>query len=331
MIDKNKIDVLSQISKQMKKANALQAKLAAKSPVANDDLQMQKNYENERKFWNEGGAVMSDIREELVSWKGGKVRTRIYYPTNADTFNALFFIHGGGWVVGSIDTHDKIMRNLAAFSGFAVVGIDYSLSPKAKFPQQILECEAAIEHYIKNAKRFKISDKFVAYGGDSAGANLAMATLLHQRDNKKAYKFVKAMLLYYGVYGLKDSVSRTLYGNDVDYLRQQDIKYYYDMYLQNKDDENSPFVNIFNSDLSEQIPPCFIASSEFDPLLDDSVVLYKILAQNDKSHRYKMYKKTMHAFLHYSRVMSVAKTALKDGAKFLNEALKQKQSNQERG
>lgn len=314
MNSKNKINVLSKISASMKIAVKKSLEISKQNPVATDNQTMRKNYETERKFWNEGGAVMFKSTEILVD----KIRARIYYPSDKNSYEVIFFIHGGGFVVGSIDTHDRMMRNLAFYSDCAVVGIDYSLAPEAKFPTQITECDAVISHVLKNAKSYQINPKSVAYAGDSAGAYLAFATFLYQREQKDVSN-VKAMGLFYGIYGLKDSASRTLYGNEIDYLRSEDIEYYYKEYLNDLSEFENPLVNIFNADLTTNIPPCFIIAAQFDPLKDDSLALFEILNNTSK---YKEYKGVMHAFLHYSKVLNVADKAIKDASKFLAKKLK---------
>lgn len=316
----NKIDVLNKISDDMKKVIEYQILHATNKPALNNE-QMRQNYEDERKFWNEGGPKMYKIFEIFVKFKSRDIRTRIYYPNLQDEYKTIFFIHGGGFVVGSIDTHDKIMRILADQSKCAVVGIDYSLAPKEKFPTQILECEAVVEYVLKNAKEFKLSNQFVAYAGDSAGANMCFGLFLHQRDGDKNINNVKAMALFYGLYGLSDSASRTLYGNEMDWLRKEDLEYYYKEYLQTADDRSSKFVNIFNANLTYGVPPCFIAACEYDPLKDDSLALYEILKEYNNS-KFKEYKGVMHAFLHYSKMMDIATKALQDGANFISDEFK---------
>ncbi|MCD8213723.1 MAG: alpha/beta hydrolase fold domain-containing protein [Campylobacter sp.] len=315
---KNKINVSLKISDDMKKVLKYQ-RAHTSNETASTNEQMRKNYEFERKFWNEGGPIMFETQEISIKFEDANIRARIYYPNFKDEYKTIFFIHGGGFVVGSIDTHDRIMRNLAYNSKCAVIGIDYSLAPIKKFPSQIKECDALIQHVIKNSKKYKISPKFIAYAGDSSGANICMGTFLYQRENAK--KFVKAMALFYGLYGLKDSASRALYGDETDGLRQEDIEFYYEQYLQKPQDMDCKFLNIFNADLTHNVPPCFIAACEFDPLKDDSKVLHEILKQNGSS-KFKEYKGVMHAFLHFSKMMDIANQAIKDAAKFINNEFK---------
>ena len=100
---KNKIDVVAKLSPEMKKVVEVQLASAPAEPAETNE-QMRQNYEIERKFWNEGGPVMHDSKDVWVEFEGSRVRTRIYYPNLQSEYKTIFFIHGGGWVVGSIDT-----------------------------------------------------------------------------------------------------------------------------------------------------------------------------------------------------------------------------------
>ncbi|WP_172201451.1 alpha/beta hydrolase fold domain-containing protein [Campylobacter sp. RM16188] len=317
MNTKNKINIMDKISDDMRLVIEYQLSSAKELDSATlTNEQMRQNYEDERKFWNENPPLMFESREFQVEFKNRSVKAVAHYPSKQDEYKAIFFIHGGGWVVGSINTHDRIMKTIAEFSGCAVIGIDYTLAPDEKFPTQLEECVCVIEHVIKNASEFKINPNSIAYAGDSCGANMCMGTYLYQRNMGKDVSFVKAMALFYGLFGLKDSVTRTLYGSEIDWLREEDFEYYYNEYLADKKDAQSPFVNVFNADLTKDVPPCFIAPCEFDPLKDDSVALYQILKQYNQSE-FKEYKGVIHAFLHFSRMMPIAKEAMRDGSNFI--------------
>lgn len=315
----NKIDVLSRLSEEMTTALHCSPQLSEQE-IFNDPLQqMRSDYEKGRVFWNEGGPQMHTIKALDVDFAGGKVKTRLYYPTDKLQSPALLYIHGGGFIVGSIDTHDRIMRILAKESGAVVIGIDYTLSPEAKYPQAIEECVAVSQFFLKHGHEYGIDSDNMGYAGDSAGAYLSLASYLWQRDAKMDVGNIKCLMLYYGLYGLKDSCSRKLYGGEWDGLTKEDLEYYQAMYLNSDKEMDAAYYCLFNNDLSENIPPCFIASSEFDPLLDDSEALYKIFESHGIKCEYKMYPGTLHAFLHYSKVMKSSSQALSDGVNyFLN-------------
>ncbi|BCX80159.1 alpha/beta hydrolase fold domain-containing protein [Campylobacter sp. 19-13652] len=318
MLDKNKIDVLSEISAQMKQALSLSKEHSVSLGADASLEQMRAAYEAERRFWNEGGAEMAKSREASFEFDGKRLGLRLHYPSDTPC-GAIFFIHGGGWVLGSLDTHDRMARTLAKHANAVTIAVDYSLAPETKYPTQINECVAAARHVIAHADSFDLSDDKFALFGDSAGANLCLASqlMLRQNEPELADKF-KALLLFYGIYGLKGSVSQSLLGGEWDGLSAADIEYYYDMYLSFPKERSDSLVNIFNADLSG-LPASFIASCEFDPLKDDSRLLFEILKRRGRSE-YREYKGVLHAFLHYTKTLDTANEALKDAGEFVRAA-----------
>ena len=185
-----------------------------------------------------------------------------------------------------------------------------------------MECIAVTHYFRQHADKYNLYAESVGYAGDSAGAHIAMATFLWLRDSHQDTSFIKALVLYYGLYGLNDSRSIRLYGNALDGLTEEELKLYQDMYLAESQDSQSPHYCFFNNDLTSKIPPCFIASSEFDPLLDDSEALYAILHDKKIDCEYKMYPGVLHGFLHYSKMMASSKQAITDGANYFKARIK---------
>ncbi|EGK27641.1 acetyl esterase [Shigella flexneri VA-6] len=232
-----------------------------------------------------------------------------------------FICMEGGFILGNLDTHDRIMRLLASYSQCTVIGIDYTLSPEARFPQAIEEIVAACCYFHQQAEDYQINMSRIGFAGDSAGAMLALASALWLRDKQIDCGKIAGVLLWYGLYGLRDSVTRRLLGGVWDGLTQQDLQMYEEAYLSNDADRESPYYCLFNNDLTREVPPCFIAGEEFDPLLDDSRLLYQTLAAHQQPCEFKLYPGTLHAFLHYSRMMKTADEALRDGAQFFTAQL----------
>ncbi|MRS13342.1 acetyl esterase [Enterobacteriaceae bacterium RIT691] len=320
MKPENKAHVLKKISAQMQAVLDFQAARPQPTPVGSDFPSQRLAYNEERRFWNEGGSRMFRSEDVNIETRWGEVRTRIYAP-QASTPATLFYLHGGGFVLGNIDTHDRIMRLLADYSGCTVIGIDYTLSPEAKFPQAIEESVDVCTFYHHHAAKFALNMHAIGFAGDSAGAMLALATALWLRDKKQDCGEVKGLLLWYGLYGLRDSASRRLYGGQWDGLTEADLASYESAYLSHPQDRESPYYCLFNTTLSDAVPPCFIAAAEYDPLIDDSLALCHTLLEHGQPCRYEMYPGTLHAFLHYSRMLPVADDALRDGARYFRQQL----------
>ena len=319
MKPENKLPVLDLISAEMKTVvNTLQPDLPS-WPATGTIAEQRQYYTLERRFWNAGAPEMA-TRAYMVPTKYGQVETRLFCP-QPDSPATLFYLHGGGFILGNLDTHDRIMRLLASYSQCTVIGIDYPLSPEARFPQAIEEIVAACCYFHQQAEDYQINMSRICFAGDSAGAMLALASALWLRDKQIDCGKIAGVLLWYGLYGLRDSVTRRLLGGVWDGLTQQDLQMYEEAYLSNDADRESPYYCLFNNDLTREVPPCFIAGAEFDPLLDDSRLLYQTLAAHQQPCEFKLYPGTLHAFLHYSRMMKTADEALRDGAQFFTAQL----------
>lgn len=315
MKTKNKINVLELISPEMKQVMQFYADNPQPAPENDGYPSMRLAYNQDRRYWNADAPEMFNIQDISVSTSYGNVLTRLYQPKEK-TPATLYYLHGGGFILGNLDTHDRIMRLLASYTGCTVIGIDYSLSPEAHYPQAIDESAQVCLYYHQNAKHYDINTQQIGFAGDSAGAMLSLATVLWLRDKHINCGKVSATLLWYGLYGLRDSTSRRLYGGEWDGLRQQDLEEYDNAYLTALGSCDAPYYCLFNNDLTQDIPPCFIASAQYDPLIDDSVTLFKTLEAHQLPCEYKMYSGTLHAFLHYSRMMKVADDAIRDGAHY---------------
>lgn len=323
MNNNNKVEVLAHLSAEMLEVLRWQDEnnKDAFNTVGLTYPEIRANYVAERRFWNEGGPVMHKTEDVMVDVGGYEVLTRIHRPNEQTHSPVLFFIHGGGFTVGSVETHDRMMRILAHYADCTVIGIDYSLSPEAKFPKALMECAAVTEHYRANAAQYGIDPDRIGFAGDSGGAHLSMAVNLWLRDHSEDTSYIKGLLLYYGMFGMGDSKSMRLYGGAWDGLTEEDLQFYNAMYLEKPEDAKSPYYCFYNNDLITRMPACFIASCEFDPLVDDAECLHDILSGHGVPSQYKMYPGTIHAFLHYSKMMKAAEEALSDGATYFKALL----------
>lgn len=326
----NKLDVLSKINPQMAAVLAKEDELAGD---ANDTSvgfeQMRKNYVAGRAYWREGGPVMAEKLDAVVAGPHGDIPVRYYYPkaTAAETIAAgttpaIVYVHGGGFVLGNLDTHDRVCRILAEKTGAVLVAVDYRLSPEAKFPSAVEEV-AAVAHYLhERGAEHGIDGNRLSFAGDSGGAHLNLAATMYLREEMGGSDFVKCLLLFYGWFGLTDSSSMRLLGGPWDGLTEEDWQFYMQMYAQDPAEmATNPYANLFLNDLTHNVPACYIAAAEFDPLRDDSATLAAICEQYDIPCRYEVFKGVIHAFLHYTKMLDAANDALEHGATFYREQL----------
>jgi acetyl esterase len=307
------LDLRGRLDPQMAEALAKSDSLAAEfGPVAPDDIPARRAaYAHERAFWNDVPVDLAATEDVVLEAAGLTTPLRLYRPHDAPPGAALVYLHGGGFILGSLDTHDRVMRLLARHAGVAVIGVDYALAPETRFPRQLEQIAAAIEQL---PARFGLDPARIALAGDSAGAHLALAVTLGLRDRGGARP--AALLLYYGSYGLRDSASRRLYGGPADGLTEEELTFYRQCYLGRPEDARDPRYDLLAADLAGT-PPCFIAPCALDPLHDDSRALAALLEQQGTPVELRIYDGVLHGFLHLSRLVDLSGRAIEDGARFL--------------
>ena len=318
-MEKNKLDIFSYMTKEMKEVLEVQKELAKDGFSTGDDFAiLREEYEKERKFWNEDAPELSKVFDKTIEGPHGDISIRFYCPNEKKINRCAIFIHGGGFVVGSPNTHDRMIRFFAKDSDCLVVAVDYRLAPEYKFPVAIEECARVVEYLRANANEYGVDKDSISLAGDSGGANLCLATTLYLRDREDDISYIKSLLLFYGLFGLKDSPARRVLGGTWDGLTKEDLEYYESCYLRNEEDKTHPYYDCLNADLSYNIPPTYLAIADLDPLMDDSYALEKILKEHKVPCEVETYKGMLHAFLHYTKLIPEANEAIKSAANFLN-------------
>ncbi|MGL4677267.1 MAG: acetyl esterase [Brevinema sp.] len=318
-MESNKLNINHLLSPQMQNVLKIQAYQSSNTFTTQNNTvqQIRDNYTKERHYWNKGGVKMDKIINTTITGRHGEIPIRFYYPTKTnETIPCIVYIHGGGFLVGNLDTHDRIMRNLSFESQAVVVGVDYRLSPEYKFPIALEDCADLILYLHHQGKNHGINSDTISLSGDSGGANLALAVTLYLRETETNISYIKSLLLYYGFYGLRDSISQRLYGGEYDGLSQSDLEYYKNLYLPSPEYLNHPYYAPLEADLNQDLPPCYLETGDLDPLRDNSIVLYEILHHRNIPCELVITNGLIHAYLHYSKVLDEALNAIKRGATF---------------
>lgn len=273
-----------------------------------------------RAYWNEDGPILPRVRDHLVDGPHGPVPVRFYCPRRGATLPLLLYFHGGGFVYGSIASHDKICRWLADGSGAAVISVDYRLAPEFKFPTPLDEAVAVLDWAIANAGELRIDPERVGLGGDSAGASISLGTALTLREAGRP-DAIKFLLLFYGSYGLGyDTESSRKFGSEFFGLPEARRRFYRSCYVADEADHADPRLNQLSADLSG-LPPAFIGAAEMDPLCDNSPALSKALRAAGVATELRIYPGVLHGFLHMTRMVTLARVALDDAADAIRRGL----------
>jgi acetyl esterase len=305
------MDLRGRLDPEMLAALAESRRLYGDEVVGWKDLAAVRSaYERERRFWNRDGPALAEVRNFAIAGPYGSIPLRLYRPGMEAMLPALIFIHGGGCVLGNLDTHDRIMRLFAARSGAAVLGVDYRLAPEHRFPTQLDEIAATLDWLAKDGAGAGIDPMRLALGGDSAGAHLSLGSAI---AFKKRTPRIRGMLLYYGSYGLTDSMSMRVCANDLDGVSRADLAFYREAYLRGPRDREDHRIDCLSADLAG-LPPAYILALELDTLRDDSLALAELLGRAGVPCQLMRHDRVLHGYLHYSRVIPKAMQAIEEGA-----------------
>ena len=246
-----------------------------------------------------------------------KLPVRVYSPETdkqSQLSPALVFFHGGGVMIGSLDTHDGIARRLCARSGIKVISIDYRLAPEHPFPAGYNDAVFAFEAIFNGAlKGYQIDTQNLAIGGDSAGGNFAASLAQSHRD------IIKFQLLMYPVLQLNNIEKAKTRWQDVPVLSNFILNEVVNNYVKDADPTDRRISPLLCDDLSG-VPPCHFIAADLDPLLEDGKLYCEKLKCHGVQVERKFYKSTSHGFLQYTRLFSSAVEALKDAGSALKSA-----------
>jgi acetyl esterase len=238
----------------------------------------------------------------------------------AEPAPALVYLHGGGFTLFSIDTHDRIMREYADRGGFAVIGVDYPLSPEAKYPVALDRIEALMLWLKAQGGALGIDPARMAIGGDSAGTNLSFATTLRLRERGEI-GIIRAILSNYGYFstGISDE-AEARFGGPGSIMDRAEALQYFANYLNGPDEANDPFACPIHADLAG-FPPVFLVIPENDVLAEQSTAMEARLRAAGVAAHSKVYRGATHSFLEAMSVSALAREGLQDGAAFIRAAL----------
>lgn len=271
--------------------------------------------EKVRAQWTAGGPVMAATEDLRSPTRHGEVELRVYTPQRRRLKGALLYIHGGGYSLFSINTHDRVMREYAERAGLVVVGINYTRAPEVKFPHPLDECVDTVHWLRANAARFGFDAAQLFIGGDSAGGNLTMGVSLTLRD--AGLPPLAGMLLNYGGYDYSDnyqSPSLLAYGAGEYGLSMHMIAWFRRLYVDPA--RVDPRLSSLHARL-ESLPPAYMVITQCDPLYDENVAMAARLAEAGNTVASKVYPGTVHSFLEAVSIAEVAVQAFEDSARWL--------------
>ncbi len=281
--------------------------------------QMRRWAEEARAPWTQGGPSMIEVQNLEAPTRHGLVRLRIHRPTKGE-LPGLVYLHGGGWTLFSIDTHDRVMREYASRAGCCVIGVDYALSPEHKFPVALEQVVDVVRWLAEEGSALGIDARRLAIGGDSAGANLSVsaALVLHEL---RSTPLLRGLLLNYGAFTTRCSAEACArYGGPEYMLGCEEMSQYWRNYLRTDADAQNPLACPLLAKL-RGLPPAFLASAECDILGEQSVQMAARLRAAGVPAQSIVYPGASHSFLEAMSIADVSNRALKEASEWLGKAL----------
>ena len=249
---------------------------------------------NAKKRPRSPGPEVAKVEDRTVSGPDSDVPVRIYTPEGSGPFPILAWYHGGGWVVGDLDSADGTARNLCVGGNCIVVSVDYRLAPDAKFPGPAEDCWAATTWAVNSAANIYGDPSRLAVGGDSAGGNLAAAMCLMAAD--RGGPGIALQVLVYPVTDARTDTASYVRNADGYSLTKTTMEWYWDQYLSSKDDAANPYAAPLRAKSLAGQPRALVITAEFDPLCDEGEAYAKRLTEAGVDTTATRYEGMIHGF-----------------------------------
>lgn len=249
---------------------------------------------------------------------GFVLSARLYAPSTQAGLPLLLYLHGGGFTIGSVATHDVLCRQLAHLAGCAVVSLDYRLAPEHPFPTASNDACDALQWLHRHGQSLGLDTTRMAVGGDSAGGTLAAACAIVARD--AGVPLALQLLIYPGTCAHQDTDSHLRYAHGL-VLERAGIQWFFNNYVRSPADrEDWRFAPLLAPDV-EGVAPAFFCLAELDPLVDEGVQYADMLRMAGVPVELEIYKGVTHEFIKMGRAIPEARQAHADMAAALRAAL----------
>jgi acetyl esterase len=256
------------------------------------------------------GGALASVEGLSLAGPAGPIPARIYRPRDAEApAPTLVYVHGGGFVMGSLDSHDGVCRGLAFGAHCVVVSIDYRLAPEHPFPAAVVDAVAAFRELVARAPALGLDPARLAVGGDSAGGNLSAVVSLETRSDEVRPCF--QLLVYPGVDMTLDHPSIAIMSSGF-LLERASIDWFLERYLPPGHSRRDPRASPLHASSLAGAPPAFIATAGFDPLRDEGAAYADKLTAAGVKVDHRCYGGLVHGFLHFAGPVPAARTAFAD-------------------
>lgn len=251
---------------------------------------------------------------------GDVIQARLYMPCDAAGLPLLVFFHGGGFVLGDLDSHDILCRRLAIASDCAVLAVDYRLAPEHKFPAAVDDAIASVEWVLAHAAELGIDGTRIGLGGDSAGANLATVVALHRKRSGLPHQACQVLL--YPVTDLRCELPSHQIALDGLPVVGDTMVWFRDHYLASPQQRADWRASPLRAEDVTGLPPAFVLTAGYDPLMDEGRAYAGKLREAGVAVTEKHYAGQLHGFLTMGARFPTTEAAIAEIASFMREELR---------
>jgi acetyl esterase len=265
---------------------------------------------------------MGGIAELSAPGPNGAIPLRLYRPKTAarsGPTGALIYYHGGGWVIGDLDSHDTLCRDFANGSGHTVIAVDYRLAPEHRFPAAVDDSLAAAQHIVREAANLGVDPARIAIGGDSAGGNLAAVVAIALRG--KLSHPLRLQLLIYPAVDSDMSRASIAANGEVLPLTRNAMTWFWEHYSGGVDLRADWRASPIKAKDLSNLPPAYVATAGYDVLLDEGRDFADALEAAGVPVTRKHYPGMIHGFITMGRLVRVANIATQEAAAAVKAAL----------
>jgi acetyl esterase len=257
-----------------------------------------------------------------IPCKSHELAARIYRPKSMNNvlLPALIYFHGGGFVLGDIESYDKMLAQLCCQSQIVIISVAYRLAPETMFPGAVEDAQESTDWIAENADSLNINANRIAIGGDSAGGNLATVYCFLNKE-RSDFKPYFQLLIYPSIIGNDTSESRQLFSENL-LLTENLLKWFHQNYIDNQR-ENDPRFNVMKFNDFSGLPPVFVMTCGFDPLRDEGQLYVNKLGESGVSVKHSCYTDMFHGFINFGKLQQ-AKNAIAECAMVLKAVMNQK-------
>lgn len=262
--------------------------------------------------------AVAKIENRRVPGHGGWIPIRIYMPEGAAPLPVFVYYHGGGWVVGDVDSHEGLCTAIVNAAQCIVVSVDYRLAPEHKFPAAVDDAYAAARWVADNAASFGGDPERLAVGGDSAGGNLAAVVSLMARDRGMFQPVLQVL-----IYPVTDHNLHTpsyLENAEGYLLTREDMRWFWGHYLVHAEDGDHPYASPLRTSSLSGLPSALVITAEYDPLRDEGEAYAARLRSAGVPVTLSRYDGMIHAFIRRTERFDKARAAIVEVAGALKQA-----------